>query len=115
VPALRVSRRMLIHPLTAPEFTDSTLTTTHSYYDQLLVVDEFVGALPLVVTEQHLARAVAEDWVARIRASSPDRPFNPLDRDTVRAWATQIANNHPRARLITEIQWPRDLPTTPYH
>lgn len=114
VPAVHLPHgRAMFYPLTYPEVHDNgVIRATRSLMDQWLVADTYLGVLPLVISDQHTARAVAENWTAAVRTGNVD----PSDEAQVLRWAHQVHQRVPeRARLLRQVQWPPGLAPTPFH
>lgn len=103
--------RALYHLLTWPDMVGLRVAHTHNDHGLVLVVDQYINTLPVVAHDEWMARAIAEDWNRKARSGEID----PGDVDKVMDWASQVATRTPRARLITEVPWPDNLPKTPYH
>jgi hypothetical protein len=131
------NNRTVYHPLTWPELVDGQVRLIYTQPDHLLVVDRYLGLLPVVANDEYMARAIGENWTSTVNSRVFQRPvdtgrhaenaqadepaeatapaFDPTDRSQVWDWGLGIVRRSPRIRLITEIQWPPGLPPTPFH
>jgi hypothetical protein len=103
--------RALYHLLTWADMVGLKVITTHNDHSLVLVVDQYIGTLPVVAHDEWMARAIAEEWNRRVRS----REIDPADVEKVMAWAREVVDRTPRARLITEVPWPETLPRTPFN
>lgn len=132
--------RTIYYPLTWPDLDNGRVRITYTLPDQILIRDRYLGVLPVVANDEYTARAISENWNARVNsmfrrpveadqppatgehAAQVDQPdpagddqFDPTDLAMVWRWGLETVRRSPRIRLITEIQWPPGLPPTPFH
>lgn len=103
--------RALYHLLTWPDMVGLKVITTHNDHNLVLVVDQYIGTLPVVAHDEWMARAIAEDWNRQVKA----RQIDPGNVEQITDWAREWVDRTPRARLITEVAWPDTLPRTPFN